>query len=489
MLKKKLSATKHFLLSDHGSLKSRVLRSGFWVTGAEILLQSLSFVRSVFLARLLTPEAFGLMGICTVVLRAVETFSTPGIATALIQRRDDFSVARDTAFTLLAARGLLLCILLILVSPWIAVFFEEQTLELMLMVLAATFIVGGLQNINLIAHQKALDFRKIAYLDQATALVTTVTSITLAYIFRSVWALVFGEIVRTIMFTLGSYALLPGRPRFSMNWKIARELLDYGRFVAASAIILYVATELDNLVIGKILGTEQLGFYVLAFTLANLVTTQISRLTSRVMLPAYSAIQDDIPALRTNYLRIISLVSVLVFPSAAGLLALGPDFVVAIYGERWINVFEPLSVLLVFGVSRAFASVNGYLFQGVGKPNLDFQSAAVRLVVLAPIIAPMVYQWGLIGAAFAVTLGIVAQWAYGVWRMRKLLDVTLVSIFSEMVGPLWKALLMGCLVWVIKGRLETTSISLMLGLVLIGVVFYVLFNITYIRRLLTIMKS
>lgn len=489
MFKKKLSATKHFLLSDHGSLKSRVLRSGFWVTGAEILLQSLSFVRSVFLARLLTPEAFGLMGICIVVLRAVETFSTPGIGTALIQRRDDFSIARDTAFTLLAVRGLLLSILLVLVSPLIAVFFEEQTLELMLMVLAATFIVGGLQNISLIAHQKALDFRRIAYLDQATALVSTIASITLAYIFRSVWALVFGEIVRSIMFTIGSYALLPGKPRFSFSWKITRELLDYGRFVTASAIVLYIATELDNLVIGKILGTEQLGFYVLAFTLANLVTTQISRLTSRVMLPAYSAIQNDTLALRTNYLRIIALVSVLVFPTAAGLLALGPDFVVAIYGERWVSIFEPMSVLLVFGVSRAFASINGYLFQGVGKPSMDFQSALVRLVILAPIIGPMVYKWGLMGAAVAVTIGIVAQWAYGVYRMRRLLDIPLKSILSEMGGPLWKAVLMGCVVWVIKDRLGATSIPSMLGLVLAGAALYALFNIRYIRRLIGIITS
>lgn len=429
------------------------------------------------------------MGICIVVLRAVETFSTPGIATALIQRRDEFSVARDTAFTLHAVRGVLLCALLFLISPLISDFFEEPVLELMLAVLAVTFIVTGFQNINLIAHQKALDFRKIAYLEQATALLATTISITLAYMYRSVWALVFAEVLRTIIFALGSYAFLPGRPRFSINWKIARELLSYGRFIAASAIILYIATELDNLVIGKILGAEQLGYYVLAFTLANLVTTQISRLTSRVMLPAYSAIQDDIPTLRSNYLRIISLVATLVFPAAAGLLALGPDFVVAIYGEKWITVFEPLSVLLVFGVSRAFASVNGYLFQGVGKPNLDFQSAAFRLMVLAPIIGPMVYQWGIVGAAVAVTLGIVGQWVFGVWRMRALLDVTLKAIVLEMAGPLWKALLMGFVVWALKFWLEAANVVSMIGLVIVGTLIYVLLNVQYIKRLMASLAS
>ena len=228
-----------FVTSDEGSIRTRVLRSGAWASIGESSVVVLSFIKLVIIARLLSPEMFGLMGLCNIVIRAFETFTRPGIGQALIQRTSPFDEARDTAFTLLLVRGVLLALLLLVAAPVTAGFYEEQQLEKMLQALSLVFIVGGLTNVNTIARRKELDFRAITFLQQATALLGTIVTIGLAFWFKSVWALVVGQISTTLFNAILSYYFVPGRPRCEFDWKIAKELMSYGKFITASSAIVF----------------------------------------------------------------------------------------------------------------------------------------------------------------------------------------------------------------------------------------------------------
>jgi len=296
-----------FALGDGGSLKDRVLRSGLWVGVSEASVALLGVIRSIALARLLTPDMFGLMGLAMIVVRAVETFTRPGVAQALIARQRNFEEASGTAFTMLTIRGVLLALCLIVAAPWIAKFYDRPQLGWLLGALSGVFVLGGFNNINLIARQRELDFRNISLLGQATNLVGTTLTITLAWMLRSVWALVIGQLAQVGLNALLSYYFVPGRVTFAWDRGIARELMSYGKFITGSSIVLYIATEIDSAVIGKVLGTEQLGFYTLAFTIAHLATTNLSKIASSIMMPAYSKLQTDIPALRAAFLRTLSL--------------------------------------------------------------------------------------------------------------------------------------------------------------------------------------
>ncbi|MCG7906652.1 MAG: oligosaccharide flippase family protein, partial [Candidatus Thiodiazotropha taylori] len=224
----------NFAFAEDGSIKAKVLRSGIWVGASKVFLTLLSLVRSVVLARLLSPDAFGLMGLAGIAIRAIETFTRPGISQALIQRQDDFDNARDTAFTLLLLRGFLLALLVAALAPFISSYYENETLESMLEVLAIVFIIDGLTNINTINKMKELNFRRISYIEQLTEFLSTIIVIFTAYILRSVWALVIGQLVSSSLKALLSYYLIEGKPRIRFNWKIAKELLSYGKFITAS---------------------------------------------------------------------------------------------------------------------------------------------------------------------------------------------------------------------------------------------------------------
>lgn len=444
----------------------------------------LAVLKSVILARLLTPESFGLMGLCAIVIGTMETFTRPGIGQALIQRQSSFEEARDTAFTLLLVRGLLLALLLVALAPFAARFYNSAELGPMLKMLSIVFVVGGLLNINTIARQKELNFRHLTYANQISAFLGTIITIVGAYILRNVWALVIGQISTATIHSLLSYYFIPGKPRIRINNKIAFELLAYGKFITASSVVLFAATNIDTAVIGKVLGTETLGYYVLAFTFANLVTSNISKLASGIMMPAYSKLQGDIPKLRSAYLRTLNLVSLLTFPATAGVLITASFIVNTIYGPNWAPAVVPLQILVIFGLIRSLAAINGYLFEGIGKPQISLYSAAVRLMVIGSLILPASAAFGLAGAASAVTFAMLMQWIISLMVMTRSIGITIRDTIASVAGPFWTTGLMGLCVLGLRQLVDGTRPIGLAVLISAGMLIYAVLNIRVAQKLL-----
>ncbi|MCG8097977.1 MAG: lipopolysaccharide biosynthesis protein [Candidatus Thiodiazotropha taylori] len=462
----------NFAFAEDGSIKAKVLRSGIWVGASKVFLTLLSLVRSVVLARLLSPDAFGLMGLAGIAIRAIETFTRPGISQALIQRQDDFDKASDTAFTLLLLRGFLLALLVAALAPFISSYYENETLESMLEVLAIVFIIDGLTNINTINKMKELNFRRISYIEQLTEFLSTIIVIFAAYILRSVWALVIGQLVSSSLKALLSYYLIEGKPRIRFNWKIAKELLSYGKFITASSIVIFVATEIDTAVIGKIMGTEKLGYYVLAFTFADLATSSISKLISSIMLPAYSKLQADKAALKKAYLTTLKFVCLITLPVMVGVVLTADLIINTVFGEKWYLSVTPLQILIVFGFIRSLTSINGYLFEGIGKPKIAFKISLLRLAILVPLIVPITKAYGLDGVAVLITIGIAVQWIISIFVLRKHIFTSIKDIALAIYPAFWRSVLMGALVVFATQYFDEIHLLNMIIVVSIGVVSY-----------------
>lgn len=480
---KTIKKVARFAVADGGPLKARVFRSAIWVGISQIIVTAIDVGRSIVLARLLTPEIFGLMALASIAIRAIETFTRPGIAQALIARQRDFDEASATAFTMLVGRGLVLAVAMAAAAPWVAAFYQEAELESMLQILSLVFVVGGFANINTIARQRELDFRRLTYLSQATTLAGTLVTLSAAYWLRSVWALVIGQIASVSINMALSYWFVEGRPRFAVNREVARELLGYGKFITGSSIVLYVASELDSVVIGKFLGTEQLGFYTLALTIANLVTTTLSKVASSIMMPAYSKLQSDIPALRNAYLRTLSLVMFAVLPAALGLISIAGPFIQLVYGDRWLETTVPLQILAIFGLFRALAAFSGYLFEGMGIPKVAFTLGMLRLAIIAVLIVPMTHEFGLQGAAVAVTVGIACHWLLGLAYLRRHVGIGLPHLLTVIWRPLWTAILMVVVVRSLMSTVDAWTLGDLAMVVGSGVIVFGLLNVQVLSAL------
>ena len=308
-------------------------------------------------------------------------------------------------------------------------------------------------------------------------------TIAVAYWLRSVWALVIGQVVSVSVNVAVSYWLIPGRVRLAFDRDIARELLGYGKFVTGSSIVLYIATELDSAVIGKVMGTEELGYYTLAATLATFVTANLSKVASSIMMPAYSKLKTDLAGLQRAYLAAFSFVMLVAMPAATALMVLAEPILVVVFGEKWRPAAPALGVLAMFGLVRSLASFNGYLFEGIGKPKIAFYLATLRLMIIVPLIVPAVRASGLVGAAGTITLGIAVQAALGLWILRRAVEIRGSSIAKAVWRPIWTTALMAASVASVAMFVDTMKIPGLAASIGTGMLMYLALNAGFMNDL------
>ncbi|MEQ1795839.1 MAG: lipopolysaccharide biosynthesis protein [Nitrospira sp.] len=457
-----------FLDRSDGSLQRKAIRSGVWVGLSSAGVAVLSFARSVILARLLTPEIFGLMAICSMSIRMIEIFTETGFGAALIHRQQRFEDARDTAFTLMVLRGVGLSILAFFIAPWAAAFYNQPILDSIVAVVGISFILSGCQNVNVIALQKELDFKRLTYFEQAGSVLNFFVSVGFAYVFRSVWALVYAQIAAAAINAILSFVMLPGRVRFRFNYGIAQELFHYGKFITGLAIVVFLTRELDNLTIGKLLGMDALGYYVVAYTLANIPSTYLSAVLAKVLFPMFSKLQADTAGLGIEYGRGMRVLTAVAVPLSVGIAVLAPEIVAVLYGSRWALAAAPLQILAVFGCFRALWMLNGYLYNAIGKPQIDFYVSLSRLMVMGALLYPLTVSYGIVGASVAVAMPMVVQFFVGVFLSKRFIGVSIAATLRPLAiaigqGAVLVVVLLGAKLFVPSNPVSGLVILMMLG--------------------------
>ncbi len=489
-LKQKLSG----LFSTQGTLSQKAARSGVWVLTSFGFSKLCYFTRTIILVRLLAPEDFGLMGIALLAAAVMAVFSETGIGAALIQRKKYDKDTLNTAWIISVIRGFVLFAALFFTSPLFAKFYENPEIEPILKVIAFSFLFSGISNIGIILFQKELDFKKKVIYDQITNLSNIIFTIIFAFAFRNVWALVLGHIIGTFVGAIGSYFIHPFRPSFKFKPDVAKELFQFGKHIFASGVIIFLVTQGDNALVGKVLGLSALGFYVLAYNLSNLPTTAITHVISQVSFPAYSKLQDDIPRLREAYKKVLRFTSILSIPLAAGLFILAPELIGIVYGEKWLPMVPAMQVLCLFGVVRSFGATTGPVFLGKGNPEIIVKLTLLQLIIMAVTIYPLTRLYGIFGAAISVTTASFIANIFSLTEIAKITKEKINTYLSILKIALIPSILMALLIFIIKKYLIVeVSLFLLCFLIIFGVLVYFLYifllNKDILNELKTVVKS
>lgn len=392
------------LLTPGNTLSQRVVHAGFWAFALRIADRLFGLARTVILARLLAPEDFGLFGIALLALSMLETFSETGFNAAIIQKKGDVKPYLDTAWTVQVIRGFLLALLLLVIAPYVAMFFGEPGAASLVRALALVTVLRGLVNTGVIYFRKELEFHKeFIYMFSGT-LVDLAVSIPAALILRNAWALIFGLVVGQFVRMVVSYLLHPYRPRPRLERARARELYTFGRWIFASHVLVFLLNHGDDMLLGKLLGATALGLYQMAYRLSNLPATELTHVISQVTFPVYSKLQDQLARVRQAYLQTLQVIAFISFPIAAGVAFLASDFTRVFLGGQWIPMVPAMQVLALWGLIRSISATTGPLFQGLGRPKIATILQLIRLAVLASCIFPLTTLWGMVGTAIAVVL-------------------------------------------------------------------------------------
>lgn len=392
--------------SPEGSLTPRVVRGGAWVFGSRIVNRGLGFIRTIILARLLSPEDFGLLGVAMLAISTIETFTQTGFNTALIQKKNHVEPYLDTAWSVSVIRGILLFLMLFLCAPWVASFFHSPQSTDIIRVIALSSLISGCGNIGTLFFQKELKFHKQFLYEFSVALADVVIAVLLAFWLRDVWALIWSGLAANLVKWFMSYMLHPYRPRFHIDKGSFKELLGFGKWLTGSSILVFLVLQGDSFFVGKMLGITALGLYQMAFLISNLPTTEITHVISQVAFPAYARLQDDRVRLREAYLGVLKITAFIAMPITGGILVLSHEFISVFLGEKWMPMVSTMQILAFAGLIRSIQATTGPFLYGIGKPKAEATWQVVRVVGLFSAIYPFLHLWGMLGVSFAVLLSI-----------------------------------------------------------------------------------
>jgi lipopolysaccharide exporter len=432
------------------TLARKVVFGGLWALGLRFSGRLLGFLRTLILARLLFPQDFGLIGLAMAVMMAVECFSQMGFQQALIQEKEDSRPYLDTAWSVLLVRSCLLFAGLLAAAPAVAEFFRAPELSPIIRVIALSILISGFANIGILFFQKDLDFRRQFVFDLTASLVDVIVSVSLAFLLRDVWALVWGGLAGNLTRVLLSYRLHPYRPRLRFEWAHLRQLFRFGQWMFAYGIIGYLMTQTDTLLIGRALGPAALGLYQIAALVALLPASEFALVVSQVLFPSYARLQDDPVRLGEAYERVLQLMGLVCIPLAVGIGMLAPEFVGAVLGGKWIPAVLLLQILCILGLARSLEATTSTLLLGIGRPREVFLFSFLQLVILLALIVPSVDRWGLPGVAAAVAAASVAVNALSFRRALSLVGLRFTRVLMRFAAPLLAAIVMASALLLLK---------------------------------------
>jgi len=391
-------------MSENYSLQTRVVRGGFWISLGFASQQGLAAARTFVLARLLTPEDFGLMGFTILILFAGEMLTDLNVSSALIQRPQLCKRYCDTAWTLSVLKGLVLAAALIGSSPFIARTLGHLELIPYLRAGAANFVLVSLPLIPGALLIRELRYRDYVLLNIAREIVTVTLSISLGLWLHSAWALLLGVLGGQLTTAVGVWFIHGYRPEWLLDKESLTELWRFGMPLYISNLITYLVTRGDDLVVGKLRGISALGQYQVVFGIAEMLTRGLSDLIARVVFPAYSQIVSQGRDLRDSFSEVWRVFVLLLLPITGILVVLPSEVIRILLGNQWLSATSALALLAIAETLRAMAVPLGNIIVASGNTAYLSRIKLVEAAAFSALILPFTYEWGIAGAAGTLIL-------------------------------------------------------------------------------------
>ena len=418
------------------NIRSRVVQSISWSIAGNWVIRGIGVLKMILLARILSPHDFGVIGVALLAINCLGVFSDVRIGAALIQKkhvdRDDL----DTAWTMAIARGILLFGLLFAAAGPLADYFAQPDLKTVFRVIAACFVLEGFTNIGILFFQRDIDFKHQARLDVISDLAGSISAVLLALILKDFWALVWASVIWRLIYFGLSFRLHPYRPRLCWDRKRAAHLIHFGKHVFWISIVTFVVTNGDDALVGRLLGLDLLGYYTMAYAIANLPVTSLCETLGRISFPVYSQMQDDRERVREVFQKIFESALMILLPLTALIMLLAQDFIAVFLGDRWLPMAGVLKVLCLLGLFRGLSNVIAPVFLSVNRPEIQSRNKTVELMVFALLIYPLTTRWGLIGAGWAVSAVYLVGLIMNVEALSRLLKDVPQVIYTALRCPL-----------------------------------------------------
>jgi len=427
------------LVEDQRRLDRSLVSGIAWTVAFRWIAQIISWVATLYVARILVPGDYGLVAMATVPIGFARLVEDMGLDAIIIQDRKLSSEQLASLAGSMLGLGVLLTAAFLALARPIAAYFREPAVAAIVAVLSVTFIFDAMQVLPRALLQRDLRFRTLAWLHGLQVTVAAVVVAGAATLKLGHWALVLNSLISGVVVTAMLYALRP----FQVGWprqlgQIAGSLMSGWRMLVSRGAW-YGYSSLDSALIGRALGKDALGVFGFAMTFASLPVTEVSSMVSKVVPGVFSSVQESPRLLRRYFLLLTEAVSYITLPMSVGLALTAEDFVLLALGPKWVDVILPLQILCLYMAFNACQMLISHVLLWTGHFRANMWLNILALVVL-PAGFYVGLHWGVPGVAWAWAIGFPITVLPVAYLMVQILDVR-ARDFADALKPA----VVGCL--------------------------------------------
>ena len=440
------------------SLREKAVGGLVWSVVQKWGRAAVTTVAFIALARLLPPEAFGLVALATAITAFIEILLDQGFSAAIVQRTDLKRGHLDTAFWISVLIGVVLTLGAIAVSELAATLFEEPQLAPLLRWLSLSFIFVALSSTQTAILQRKLAFKSLASRSLAAAVAGGIVGVSMAFAGYGVWSLVGQNLVRGLVGVIVLWRASNWRPGLNVTKTHYRELFTFGVSVTGNNILHAFTRRSDDFLIGYFLGPTLLGYYTVGYRLLLVTMRLVTGIVNSVAFPTFSRIQQNRKRTRRAFYEVTRYTSLLAFPVFFGLAILAPELVTALFGEKWAPSIPVMQILALIGILQSVLVFNGSIMRASGKPSWQF-GIMLLTAVFSVIGFLLAVRWGIVAvaASFVIVGYLLAPVSYV--AVRKLIQIDFRSYLGQFVAPLSASLIMVAVIGGLKYVFEPQTLN------------------------------
>lgn len=453
-------------------LKNKVLSGLFWKFAERILVQAISFVISLVLARMLAPELYGTIALVLVFVNLADVLVNNGFGEACIQDKSAGEVEFSTVFYCSIIFSLALYLVLYFAAPYIALFYSDDSLTKIIRVLALQLPMSSVKSMQQAYVSKYMLFKKMFFSSLGGTLFSGLLGIILAFQNAGVWALVVQRLLNNFITMIVLFFTVSWRPRKLFDVVAAKRLVGFGWKLMATSFLSEFYSQLRSLIIGRWYSTSDLAYYNRGEQFPSLATSTINASISSVLFPALATVNNDINKLKGLTRQSMKISSFVMFPIMLGLVAVAEPMISILLTDRWLPCVPYLRLCCIYWMLQPIQTANIQAIKACGRSDLCLKlETAKKIIGLGLLCFSMffgVYAIALSNTVFALICMII-----NIVPNRKLINYGFKEQIFDMLPSLVCAILMMVVVLAVHS-LPINNLSILVVQVFLGIVVYVL---------------
>lgn len=453
---------------------NKIITNLLWKFSERMSSQIVSFVVSVLLARLLSPDEYGVISLILIFITIAEVFVTNGLGTALIQKIDADNIEFSSVFYVNIIFSIFLYLIIYFGSPFISVFYKSDVLLLALRVLGLRIPIAAVNSVQQAYVSKKMMFKKFFFSTLIGTLISGFIGVAMAYSGYGVWALVGQYLTNTIVNTVILWFTVKWRPSLVFSWSKVSNLISYGWKILLSSLLDTGYNQLRGLIIGKKYTATDLAYYNRGQQYPQLVVVNINSSISSVLFPAISQYQNDLKIVKSMTRRAIKTSSYIMWPLMFGLIVVSRPLISLMLTDKWLPCVPYLQIACITYGFWPIHTANLEVLKAIGRSDLFLYLEIVKKIVgIGLLLVSMNY--GVMAIALSLVVSTISSSFINAYPNSKLLNYTYIQQIKDMAPSILLSLLMSITIYPI-GYFIDNSLLLITIQIILGMIIYIAFS-------------